>query len=294
MGKSAPGYALRGFPHSVLYHLLTLQGRNGGTHTPHCATLHASRHHDGRLKSLGKIQRAPLGTFKRAPTHDYIVEKIRSREWAPGDKIPSETELGRLLETSRLSAREALNKLIALGLLIRKHGSGSFVAEMNVGSVIDFVIPLILMEKEDLLSVLEYRLYFETGNIELFMRNPSLETIKELEEHYEKMIQNPYESETFSLEDFYFHRTIARATGNAFIARISELLTNVLINHQAHLNKSIGSNVGLDYHKRILDAIKAGDKELAVLMMRRHIEATIDAVRSTSTSDDHDEGKNSP
>ena len=67
---------------------------------------------------------------------------------------------------------------------------------MNVGSVIDFVIPLILMEKEDLLSVLEYRLYFETGNIELFMRNPSPETINELEEHYEKMIQNPYESET--------------------------------------------------------------------------------------------------
>jgi len=216
------------------------------------------------------------------PVHDYIVEKIRTRQWIAGDKIPSESELGRLLETSRLSVREALNKLTALGLLIKKHGSGSYVAEMNVGSVIDFVIPLILMEKEDLLSVLEYRLYFETGNIELFMRNPSPEVIKELEEHYEKMVENERNSDTFSLEDFYFHRTIARATGNSFIARISELLTNALINHQAHLNKSIGSNVGLDYHKRILDAMRSGDKELAVLMMRRHIEATIDRVRDTT------------
>ena len=68
MGKSAPGYALCGFPHAILNRLLTLQGKNGGAHNSHCATLHTSRHHDGRLKSLGKIQRASLGTFKRAPT----------------------------------------------------------------------------------------------------------------------------------------------------------------------------------------------------------------------------------
>jgi DNA-binding FadR family transcriptional regulator len=210
--------------------------------------------------------------------YDYIIENIRSRRWVPGDKIPSENELGRLLETSRLSVREALNKLTALGLLVKRHGSGSYVAEMNAETVIDFVIPLILMEKEDLLSVLEYRLFFESGNIELFMRNPDPEAVDELERHYQKMVDNENNSEAFSLADFHFHRTIARATGNTFIARISELLTNVLINHQAHLNKSIGSNVGLDYHKLILDAVRSNDKELAVLMMRRHIEATIDRV----------------
>ena len=68
MGKSVPGSALRGFPHAILYHLLTLQGKNGGAHNSHCATLRTSRYHDGRLKSLGKVQRASLGTFKRAPT----------------------------------------------------------------------------------------------------------------------------------------------------------------------------------------------------------------------------------
>lgn len=214
------------------------------------------------------------------PVHDYIVEKIRSRLWVPGDKIPTESEMGRLLGASRLSVREALNKLTALGLLIKKHGSGSYVAEMNVASIIDFVIPLILLEKEDLLSVLEYRLYFETGNVELFMQSPNHKVIRELEDHYEEMVANEGNSEKFSLEDFYFHRAIARATGNSFIASISELLTTVLIKHQAHLNKSIGPDVGLDYHRRILDAMRSGDKELAVLMMRRHIEVTINRVRT--------------
>ena len=73
MGKSAPGYALCGFPHAILNRLLTLQGKNGGAHNSHCATLHTSRHHDGRLKSLGKIQRASLGTFKRAPTVREVI-----------------------------------------------------------------------------------------------------------------------------------------------------------------------------------------------------------------------------
>ena len=68
MGKSAPGYALRGFPHAILNRLLTLQRKNGGVHNPHCATLQTSRLHDERLKPLGKFQRASLGTFKRAPT----------------------------------------------------------------------------------------------------------------------------------------------------------------------------------------------------------------------------------
>ena len=75
MGKSAPGYALRGFPHAILNRLLTLQRKNGGVHNPHCATLQTSRLHDERLKPLGKFQRASLGTFKRAPTDNVSSHK---------------------------------------------------------------------------------------------------------------------------------------------------------------------------------------------------------------------------
>ncbi len=220
------------------------------------------------MKSTGASQRV----------YDYIIQKIRSREWEPGNKIPTEAELGKLLGTSRLPVREALNRLTALGLLIRRHGSGSYVSEMNVGEIIDLVVPLILIEKEDLLSVLEFRLYFETGNIELFMQNHTPEAIEELETHCMNMVNNADSSNVFSLEDFYFHRSIARGTGNFFITRISELLTSVLIRHQSQLNQSIGPMVGLEYHQRILDAIKSKDKELAILMMRRHIEATIDRI----------------
>ena len=61
MGKSASGYALRGFPHA------------NAKHHPanYCATLNVSRAYEIRLKSLGKIQRAPLGNIGRAATPGY-------------------------------------------------------------------------------------------------------------------------------------------------------------------------------------------------------------------------------
>ena len=80
MGKSAPGSALRGFPHAIRYRLLTSQGNKGGAHDHHCATLQISRYHDGRLKSLGKVQRASLGTFKRAPTLHGEVRRCRHHQ----------------------------------------------------------------------------------------------------------------------------------------------------------------------------------------------------------------------
>ena len=51
---------------------LALKDENGGVQSDNYATLAISRHHDVRLKSLGKIQCATLGTFKRAPTLEFL------------------------------------------------------------------------------------------------------------------------------------------------------------------------------------------------------------------------------
>ncbi len=141
-----------------------------------------------------------------------------------------------------------------------------------------------LIEKKELIPLLEFRINFETGNLSLFMDHAGEKDVALLEESYEKMVNhakgaNP---EPFILEDYNFHRIIAVGTGNIFIIKINELLTEVLKNHQAHLHANIGPDVGLRYHSEILSAIRIRDKEMAVLLMRRHIEKTIDAVRSRS------------
>ena len=116
------------------------------------------------------------------------------------------------------------------------------------------------------------------------MEKSEEEDIENLKFHYNRMLRVQEDPEAFHLEDFKFHEAISRGTRNPFVIRISELLTEVLKNHQAHLYENIGPEVGLKFHKEMLDAIIQKDKELAVLKMKRHIEATIWAMKSRETA----------
>lgn len=60
---------------------------------------------------------------------DYLQAKITSREFAPGDLLPSEFELARHFQVSRITAQKALDELENSGLVYRVRGKGSFVSD---------------------------------------------------------------------------------------------------------------------------------------------------------------------
>jgi GntR family transcriptional regulator len=66
------------------------------------------------------------------PIYFQIKQTIRAwiinREYLPGDKIPSETELMAHFKVSRLTVRRAVSQLVQEGFLISKRGEGSFVS----------------------------------------------------------------------------------------------------------------------------------------------------------------------
>ena len=59
----------------------------------------------------------------------WIAARIRSGEWPPRHRIPSESELVDALGVSRMTVNRALRELSLEGLLVRMQGLGSFVAE---------------------------------------------------------------------------------------------------------------------------------------------------------------------
>ena len=58
-----------------------------------------------------------------------IRHQIMEGRIATGEALPSERELCKLNQASRVTVRKAVDQLIAEGLLLRKQGSGTFVAE---------------------------------------------------------------------------------------------------------------------------------------------------------------------
>jgi GntR family transcriptional regulator len=76
--------------------------------------------------------RAPLTREFGLPLYQQIHHLLRHRiaigEYAPGSKIPSESELCRELAVSRVTVREALRELVSADMLVKVHGKGAFVA----------------------------------------------------------------------------------------------------------------------------------------------------------------------
>ncbi|MGH9559387.1 MAG: histidine utilization repressor [Bryobacteraceae bacterium] len=60
---------------------------------------------------------------------DFVRRKSRTGEWKPGEKIPSENELVKILRVSRMTVNRALRELSEGGELVRRGGIGTFVAE---------------------------------------------------------------------------------------------------------------------------------------------------------------------
>ncbi|MDX7999567.1 histidine utilization repressor [Xenorhabdus sp. Reich] len=64
-----------------------------------------------------------------AKVKQAIIEKIYTGEWKPHDRVPSEAELVKQFNCSRMTANRALRELTAEGFLFRLQGVGSFVSE---------------------------------------------------------------------------------------------------------------------------------------------------------------------
>ena len=83
-----------------------------------------------------KINRAS-GTPLHAQAEELLREMISKSEYQNGKYLPNEVELSEQLKISRNTLRQALNKLVFEGLLIRKRGVGTKVAEKKVFSEAD-------------------------------------------------------------------------------------------------------------------------------------------------------------
>lgn len=92
---------------------------------------------------------------------DVILEQLESMilegSLAPGQKLPPERELARQFEVSRPSVREAIQKLEAKGLIVRRQGGGNFVREVLWETLADPMLNLLHEHADSQFDLLEFR-----------------------------------------------------------------------------------------------------------------------------------------
>lgn len=212
--------------------------------------------------------------------YEFVLNKIKTRAWLPSEKIMTESELCAALEVSRVAVREALERLSALGLLIKKQGAGTFVAPPMSATSFNPLLPMILVEEKDLLMVLEFRKHFECGNVRIFMNHYAPEDIQALEENYREMVTHRFsDPEKAGMLDVEFHHLIATGTKNPFVIKTSQIIKEIMGAHQSTIFINVDSSNAVENHPEIINNIKRGNGEIAALFMYRHIEIAMEAVR---------------
>lgn len=101
---------------------------------------------------------------RRQPLYDQLVDILTDKiehEYRPGDLLPSERELSDRYGLSRTTVRLALQELERLGLLIRQHGRGTFVADRsaqttNLSQAYSFSEQMRSMGREPSTTILEF------------------------------------------------------------------------------------------------------------------------------------------
>lgn len=74
---------------------------------------------------------------------DGLLEQIENGQLEPGSRIPSERELSTQLGVNRMTLRQALHMLESRGLLVRRQGDGTYVAEPKIEQPMGQWLPML-------------------------------------------------------------------------------------------------------------------------------------------------------
>lgn len=215
-------------------------------------------------------QRITDQVFKR------LVDLLLSGELKPGDRLPTEAEISANLGAGRNSVREAMKVLQVLGIVERRQGDGSFVADPTAGQFDPLLIP-IMATVGSATDLVELRSVFEVGTVDLVIDKVPLAELEPLRTAMERLeriaLIQPLPMDEAVEADVGFHVAMAQITGNRALVALSSLIMRLF---RDSMGDSLSSPQRLketvDDHRAFFEAIVARDKAAAKLIIRRSFE----------------------
>jgi GntR family transcriptional repressor for pyruvate dehydrogenase complex len=215
-----------------------------------------------------------------------IKQRIISKQYRPGDRLPTERALAEQYQVSRIPVREALRSLEQMGLVATHHGRGSFVTEADAKPILDMFSQQLLLNAPSMMDLLKVRALLEK---QAAMDAAALRTQAELDaiRQAEARCRLEIEKARLGLEhafheaDFALHEAIAAASHNDLFKGFFGIIYNSIRMHQS---MAISADKTADrlrtFHAAICDAIARQDAEAAGAAMAAHMEHVTDLVRS--------------
>lgn len=210
---------------------------------------------------------------------DQIKAGILNGSYQPGTRLPSERDLAHRLKVSRPAVREAIGALQNEGMVITRHGSGTYVAETSPSSPSPASDP---HQEPDFspTSTLEVRLLIEPAIARLAARRRKRDVEAErllAQMSAVKDIDDPQQQALWSQCDRLFHRQLASMAEDVLILKIADEVAKSMAQPLWNRLRDDGIydperiQLYVAEHRLIYEAIVSGDAEAAAFYVEGHL-----------------------
>ncbi len=210
-----------------------------------------------------------------------IEALIAAQNLTPGDRLPSERQLAADLGVSRPTLREAIRQLASRGLLVSRHGGGTFVSAPDASDPLRAaLLPLASLARSEAgywRDVMEIRKLIE-GETAYFAALRADETDrKRLADAYQAVVNAKADDlDSQARLDAAFHMAVCTAAHNVVLQQVMSGLLGLL---EASISESLRGLYHLpgildelnDQHREILDAVVGGDADASRDAAGRHL-----------------------
>ena len=220
--------------------------------------------------------------LKQPKLSDVILAQLEAMilegNLLPGQQLPPERELAKQFSVSRPSLREAIQKLEAKNLVVRRQGGGTFVCDKILSGLSDPLFELMSKSNESQFDLLEFRHGIEGMSAYYAAMRGTSADFKEIEHKHNNIgnaqLEDDYRVEAQAVFEFYL--AICSASHNAVMLQLARSMAPLLIdNIEQNLTilakrPDIFSQI-TDYRQRLLDAIISGQPQKAWGASHRHL-----------------------
>jgi GntR family transcriptional repressor for pyruvate dehydrogenase complex len=229
-------------------------------------------------------QNLPFKPLIKAHLYQEVADKIKQAiflgQLKPGDRLPSEQELGRIFGVGRPTVREALRRLEILGLIeINTGKKGSTVKEPDMTHYIVAMKEqlgwLIRVREETIPDFWEVHNFIELGIAQAASRKATQEDFDELDRLIEKMEGCGDDIHTYFPVAREFHEKLALATKNRVFYLVWDIFNDLMVKgYTPILNKLFpeGPSKLIAVNKKVVKAVKSRDRAGIDRAMEIHAE----------------------
>jgi DNA-binding FadR family transcriptional regulator len=161
-----------------------------------------------------------------AALREAILDKLKSRTWRAGHRIPTERELSDQFGLSRSTVRRVLGQLKEKRLITQTVGSGTYVSERvgeALSDIADSGTPVLATSPAELMGA---RLVLEPAIVDMVIVSATPADFDRMDECCDKA-EAAGTLEDFEHWDGMLHEVIAMAAHNAFIGNVFRLMNQV-------------------------------------------------------------------